>query len=43
MCSVRSDIQVVATGCIRRIPSARKDAVLSDLMIIIIEEKLKLL
>lgn len=43
MRGIRNDIQVVVTGCPGRIPSARKEAVLSDLMMIIIEEKLKLL
>ena len=43
MRSVRNDIQVAATEACGRIMFARPEAVLSNIMIIIIEEKMKLL
>lgn len=43
MRGIKSDIQVAVTGCLWGMPSAHNEAVLSDLMIIIIEDKLKLL
>jgi len=43
MCRVRNDIQVAAIGTCGRILFARPEAVLSNIMIIIIEEKMKLL